>query len=402
MSAATTVEIPADLMHGDGPSKIVDKYSIVTDSEIGIGGNGSFDVPIVQIPHSGPKDHGGSFGCDATKPFTTIVKSPNGTFVMGDISLVDPARLKAIGLETKKRFDNMGNRETRQNNHSQILADSFERHFACIMPDGSKLKHLNTWVNDGKDPFGRTVTLPPPIEAMPRKAAKQMDYFGHTNPGFGNPPPPGHPGHAPSFNPGQMFGPATNHTQHPAHNSYFAATPFTAPPGHMPPPPPPMMQQQQQQQFHQNAPQQPVRPSIPPPDKTVIFHMGSGNINSSFHVAETIRQQTVIGGQAQENVFIVLVRNKNAPGASESFTPETPAQGYKLFISMPNSETFQVHMVMLKYNIKAVEHIILLVTEPRPEPVPQPVMPEGATMAEDIGTAALPLTQEDAATGFDS
>lgn len=370
--------IPSDLLVGDVTAEVVDKYEVAAAASAGSSSE-AYNYPIVHVTSSAPRDHGGALGFDATKPFSTIVRSPRGRFVMPDLSSVPKAQMKAVSDEARRRFDLVGGKNDR--NYSSILAQVFEENFSCTLPNGEKLDHINTWVNNNKDPFGREVRLPPPaIVSKTRKAAAVTNGFvSHTSQMAGNPHmgPPTNPamGMAPNFFP--HFDPSRGQQQGPPQFGPPQASHST----HVGP-------QQQQRQAG------PV--PIPPPDKTVMFHLGAGTLTSAYHFVQSVNEDVYHNGMNQVVTYVILTRNMAAVGGGDNFVPQTPAPGTVLHITMPTGEVYQVWSVILKFQIGKVHNTILLVSPPvSPEAQPVPDLPV-SEVQDEMGQSA-PISAEDAA-----
>lgn len=299
-------------------------------------------------------------GFDVNLPFAVLMDGRHNPFVVDDISKLPKELLNKVSKEAHDEIMRGG----RKADWGQIISKHLRKNLASTH-NGVPITHLNTWVNDGHDPYRRPVKLPPPA-ALQGQAKKGNAMFQNANqhPSFpvrtpvhmGQQVPQGmtpaahvQAGHRTGvpFAPGQPFGP----------NQAFSTTHGVL----------------------NSAPAPQVQ--IPSPDKVVTFHLGGGSVQSRYHFADVVEQDTSLDGQSISLRYVVLIRNNAAAAAGDQFVPVTPAPGAFLGVTLPDGNQFQIHSVLLSYSVKTTSHTILLVMPeaPQPDGTGQEYQQEGGT-----------------------
>ena len=373
-------------------TSVKDKYEILSDSA-GVGEHtGAADYPVVQITSAVALDaHGGAYGFDSNKPFSVKADCAGQKFVIGDISSLPPSVMSDISKQALAEISKQGSKL----DAGKVVAKLLQKYLAATFPNGERMDTLNTWVNDGHDPFQRVVKLPPPAIAYQLNSVKKgnanMSHFAANTQGY-------------QAN-AQLHAAQVAQAQAAA-NSSFGMGPGGAQFG--PPKTNPNIAAARQagRPMQPPMPQAPMPPSpitIPPPAETLTFHLAGATIQSNFHFAQIIDQETVLESQLWNIPYLVLVRNNLAVVGGDRFIPGSPAPGTTVGVSLPNGEYYEIENLVLRFSIKSTDYIILLMRRPAPEPQPGDIAAAQEFSGEldpmPLG-APSPMTAEDAITNL--
>ncbi len=385
-------------------SRVREAYEYVTGDEHDL--TNPDEAPPIRVPSTYQNPHhGGSHGFDPRKGTSITADCGGMKFTIPDLMNLPPEIKAKMSAELAAMGDDADNQGS---NFGQNIAKVFKK-YASAEFNGELLPPLKTWVNGGRDPFKRKVTLPqskcmaglPTVSATSnsktpfvKQGAKSMhnSAFFTANPA-GN--MPGNIGLAPdqtaafaSFSPEGMGVPTarTRHPQQPQHP--------------------------QHPQAHRQAPPPVAQPRVvPAPDKIVLFKSAIGNIQSRYHSVVLTNGTPMINpetGQLEAPVYLILSRNYASTEGGDSFVPTSPSNGNRAFIVLADGTELELNFVMLTFPIGKVQHTVMVVSDPNSVQPNQDPLPTNTDplLANNFAQPAAPpvaepMSPEEAAGGME-
>jgi hypothetical protein len=391
-----TLDVSKLIDDGSGANRdLRDRYEFVDDDSVSQTTGHGVNLPPVRVPSSKAAEHGGSYGYEPSKGSSMTVDCGGQKFTIP--SLVDlPAEVKqAINAELA-----MANNDSDLDgsDFGKTIAKVFKKYLAIQHEDGL-LPPLKTWVNGNKDPFKRTVNLPPPIcmsdprfkksaAVTPPATGAQKMQQGYFSPAVAA----GRPAAA-GMSPDQRA--AFANFNPPGSPNTVSLPPQAAPRREAQPPAPA---------------RQVVAPQVPNPEIVVAFQSAMGSIRSRYHHVQLVSGTPIYNPDTNETLetfYLVLSKNSLNPGAGDDFVPISPAPGTETLVILADNTILRLHYVLLQHSIRSVTHTILSVSHFVETPqYNEPSLPQSETdpLSDHAMAQAAPIpvemSPEDAVSGL--